>query len=40
MVAPGIVAFMLIYLRIRRIAPLILAQWPMDILVAVMTVSS
>lgn len=40
MVAPGILAFMLVYLRIRRMFPVILAQWPMDILVAVMTVNS
>jgi hypothetical protein len=40
MVAPGIFAFMLVYLRIRRMVPVILAQCPMDILVAVMTVNS
>jgi hypothetical protein len=31
---------MLVYLRMRRMAPVILAQWPMDILVAIMTVNS
>ncbi|MGA8343146.1 MAG: CPBP family glutamic-type intramembrane protease [Candidatus Sulfotelmatobacter sp.] len=28
---PGVVAFMLIYLRLRRLPPLILAHWAMDI---------
>jgi membrane protease YdiL (CAAX protease family) len=28
---PGVVAFMLIYLRLRRLPPLILAHWMMDI---------
>jgi hypothetical protein len=37
MVAPGVVVTMLVYLRIRRLAPLIAAHWPMDILVAWMT---
>jgi hypothetical protein len=28
---------MLIYLRIRRLSPMILAHWPMDLGVAIMT---
>jgi len=40
MVVPGIAVTMLIYLRIRRLAPMIIAQWPMDILVALMTTTS
>jgi hypothetical protein len=28
---------MLVYLRIRRLAPLIVAHWPMDLGVAIMT---
>ena len=34
---PGVFVLMLIYLRTRRLAPLILAHWCMDILGAVMT---
>ncbi len=34
---PGIVAMMMIYLRIRRLAPLILAHWAMDIIATMMT---
>ena len=34
---PGVVVMMVIYLRTRRLAPLILAHWPMDILGAIMT---
>ncbi len=34
---PGVLALMLLYLRTRRLAPLIVAQWPMDILAAIMT---
>ncbi len=37
MVVPGIIVYMLVYLRTRRLAPLIVSQWPMDIVVAVMT---
>lgn len=37
MVVPGVVVMMLVYLRMRRLAPLIVAHWPMDILVAWMT---
>ncbi len=40
MVVPGLIAMMLIYLRTRRLAPLIIAQWPMDILVAFMSTTS
>ena len=40
MVAPGILVTMLIYLRMRRLTPMIVAQWPMDILVALMTTTS
>ncbi|HUA13736.1 MAG TPA: CPBP family intramembrane glutamic endopeptidase [Verrucomicrobiae bacterium] len=35
--APGIVALMLIYLRVRRLAPLILAHWTMDVVAVMMT---
>jgi membrane protease YdiL (CAAX protease family) len=35
---PGVVAFTLIYLRTRRLAPLILAHWLMDITAVVMTI--
>ncbi len=34
---PGVLVMILIYLRTRRLAPLILAHWPMDILGAIMT---
>jgi len=34
---PGVLAMMLIYLRTRRLAPLIVAHWPMDIAGAIMT---
>jgi len=34
---PGVVALLLIYLRVRRLAPLILAHWVMDIVAIVMT---
>ncbi len=34
---PGVLVFMLIYLRTRRLAPLIVAHWPMDITAALMT---
>jgi hypothetical protein len=33
---PGILTLMLIYLRTRRLAPLIVAHWCMDIVGAVM----
>jgi hypothetical protein len=39
-VLPGLIVTMLIYLRVRRLAPMIIAQWPMDILVAFMTTTS
>ena len=35
---PGVIAFTLVYLRTRRLAPLILAHWLMDISAAVMTI--
>jgi membrane protease YdiL (CAAX protease family) len=35
---PGVIALALIYLRTRRLAPLILAHWLMDISAAVMTI--
>jgi len=35
---PGVIGFMLIYLRTRRLAPLIVAHWAMDIAAAVMTI--
>jgi hypothetical protein len=34
---PGVLVMMLFYLRTRRLAPLIVAHWPMDIVAAVMT---
>jgi hypothetical protein len=34
---PGVLVMMLIYLRTRRLAPLIVAHWPMDITAAIMT---
>ena len=34
---PGVLVMMVIYLRTRRLAPLIFAHWPMDILGAIMT---
>lgn len=34
---PGIVTMVLIYLRVRRLAPLIVAHWTMDIIATVMT---
>ncbi len=37
MMLPIVVWCMLVYLRIRRLSPLILAHWPMDIGVAIMT---
>src|SRR5208337_2574601 len=36
---PGVLVFMAIYLRTRRLAPLIVAHWMMDIAAAVMTLS-
>jgi len=40
MVVPGLLAMMLVYLRARRLAPVIIAQWPMDILVSFMATTS
>jgi hypothetical protein len=37
MMLPVLVMMMLIYLRIRRLSPLILAHWPMDLAGAIMT---
>jgi hypothetical protein len=37
MFLPGVLMLMLIYLRTRRLAPLIVAHWPMDIAAAIMT---
>ncbi len=37
MMVPLIMAMMLVYLRIRRLSPMIIAHWPMDIGVAFMT---
>ena len=37
MMAPLILLIMPIYLRIRRLSPLILAHWPMDIFAAILT---
>jgi hypothetical protein len=36
---PGCLAFVLIYQRTRRLPPLIIAQWPGDIFVAIMSVA-
>jgi hypothetical protein len=38
MVVPGVTVTMLLYMRIRRLAPFMVAQWPMDIVVAIMSV--
>ena len=35
---PGVIVFTLIYARTRRLPPLILAHWPMDILAALITI--
>lgn len=37
MMAPLMLVMILVYLRIRRLTPMILAHWPMDIGVAIMT---
>jgi hypothetical protein len=34
---PGVLMLLLVYMRTRRLAPLIVAHWPMDILAAVIT---
>jgi membrane protease YdiL (CAAX protease family) len=34
---PGVLVMMLVYLRTRRLAPLIIAHWPMDIVASIMT---
>jgi len=34
---PGVLVVILVYMRIRRLAPLIVAHWPMDIAAAAMT---
>jgi hypothetical protein len=34
---PFLLAWMLLYLRIRRLAPFVIAHWPMDLAVAIMT---
>jgi membrane protease YdiL (CAAX protease family) len=34
---PGVVAFTLLYLRVRRLSPFIVAHWPMDIYAALLT---
>jgi len=36
---PGVLVFLVIYLRTRRLAPLIVAHWMMDLSAAVMTLS-
>ena len=40
MFLPGVVVLMLIYMRTRRLGPLIIAHWPMDILASVMAAFS
>jgi hypothetical protein len=40
MMVPILLLCMAIYLRIRRLSPLIIAHWPMDISVAIMTGTS
>jgi membrane protease YdiL (CAAX protease family) len=37
MMAPLMLVMILVYLRLRRLSPMILAHWPMDIGVAIMT---
>jgi len=37
MVAPGLAVMMAIYLRTRQLGPMIIAQWPMDIVAAAMS---
>ena len=37
MMLPVLIMMMLVYLRIRRLSPLILAHWPMDLTAAIMT---
>jgi hypothetical protein len=37
MMVPIVLWCMLVYLRIRRLSPIILAHWPMDLMVAIMT---
>ena len=37
MFLPLLLTMMLVYLRIRRLAPLIIAHWPMDVAAAIMT---
>jgi hypothetical protein len=34
---PGVVVFALLYLRVRRLSPFIVAHWPMDIYAALLT---
>jgi len=34
---PGVLVFLLIYVRIRRLPPLILAHWAMDLMAAIFT---
>jgi uncharacterized protein len=34
---PGVLMLLLVYMRTRRLAPLIVAHWPMDIMAAVIT---
>jgi hypothetical protein len=40
MMVPLIMVMMLVYLRIRRLSPLIIAHWPMDLGIAIMTGTS
>ncbi len=40
MMLPVLIPMMLIYLRIRRLAPLIIAHWPMDLAAAILTGTS
>jgi len=37
MMLPSLILIMLIYLRIRRLSPFVIAHWPMDFAVAIMT---
>ena len=34
---PGVIAFTLIYFKLRRLPPLIVAHWPMDIFAVLLT---
>jgi hypothetical protein len=37
MMVPIVLFWMLVYLRIRRLSPIVIAHWPMDLSIAIMT---